>query len=72
MSTSSSVMRTNATDFYVHLFGAERCNMECYGELLEGLPQLRSEEKATLDRELTQEQLTIAVKQMESRWATRN
>lgn len=37
--------------------------MECREELLVGLPQLTLEEKATLDRELTLEELTAAVNQ---------
>lgn len=40
--------------------------MECREELLEGLPQLTLEEKATLDLEMTLEELTVAVKQLVS------
>ncbi len=53
-------------DFYANLFGAEACDVECHGELLEGLPQLSSGENAPLDREQILEELTAAVNQMAS------
>ena len=64
MTTDPSEMKNHATAFYTDLFGAEQCSIDCRVELLDGLPQLSPEEKATLDFELTLEELTIAVNQL--------
>lgn len=45
--------------------------MECREELLEGLPQLTLEEKATLALEMTLEELTVVVNQLVSGRAPR-
>lgn len=52
-----------------HFFGEEHCSLESHEELLVGLPQFSSEEKTSLDRELTLEELTVAVNQMTRRRA---
>uniref|UniRef100_H3C2D2 BTB domain-containing protein n=1 Tax=Tetraodon nigroviridis TaxID=99883 RepID=H3C2D2_TETNG len=64
VTTSLSEIRSCAMDFYTELFGAEYCSLEGRGELLEGLPQLTQEERETLDRKLTLEELTAAVNQL--------
>lgn len=66
MTTCPSEMRKCAMDFYAEPFGMEHCSIDCREELLEGLPQLTLEEKATLNRELTLEELTAAVNQLAS------
>ena len=72
VTTSPSEMRTHAMDFYADLFGAEQCSMECREELLEGLPQLIPGEKASLDSELTLDELTAAIKSDGIRTGTRD
>uniref|UniRef100_A0A671WHQ0 Reverse transcriptase domain-containing protein n=1 Tax=Sparus aurata TaxID=8175 RepID=A0A671WHQ0_SPAAU len=64
VTTDPEEMRSHASDFYTNLFGRESCSMDSFRELLEGLPQLSQEERATLDGELTLEDLTTAVNQM--------
>ena len=59
-------MRSHAVSFYSDLFRAEECDSDCAAELLEGLPQLSPEEKTSLDRELSFDELTEAVGQMAS------
>ena len=66
VTTNPGEMRSHAMNFYADLFRAEPCSMECREDLLEGLPQLSSAEKASLDRELSLEELTDAVNQMSS------
>lgn len=40
VTTSLGEMRHHAMEFYAGLLGAEKCNMECWQELLEGLSNL--------------------------------
>ena len=64
VTTSPSEMRSCAMDYYTDLFRAEQCSLDCREELLEGLPQLTQKRKASLDRELTLEELNAAVNQL--------
>lgn len=66
VTTDPGEIRNHAVKFYAefYLFRAEQCSMSCREELLEGLPQLRKEEKTLLDRELSLGELTAAVEQL--------
>lgn len=57
-------MRQHAVEFYSILFRMEDCNRECVNKLLQGLPQLGSEDRAVLDANISLEELTAAVGQM--------
>lgn len=66
VTTEPSEMRKHAVDFYTDLFKADECDVDSAAELLQGLPQLSSEEQNTLSSELTFDELTAAVSQMAS------
>ncbi|KAM6932962.1 scavenger receptor cysteine-rich type 1 protein M130-like, partial [Xenentodon cancila] len=57
-------MRDYAVTFYSELYEAEPCCQESRADLLERIPRLSSEERASLDNDLSLEELTVAVKQM--------
>ncbi|KAJ4921192.1 hypothetical protein JOQ06_022302, partial [Pogonophryne albipinna] len=60
VTTEPAEMRKHAVD----LFRADECDVDSAAELLQGLPQLSSEEQNTLSSELTYDELTAAVSQM--------
>ncbi|KAJ4947216.1 hypothetical protein JOQ06_009254, partial [Pogonophryne albipinna] len=64
VTTEPAEMRKHAVDFYTDLFKADECAVDSAAELLQGLPQLSSEEQNTLSSELTFDELTAAVSQM--------
>ncbi|KAJ4942904.1 hypothetical protein JOQ06_005416, partial [Pogonophryne albipinna] len=64
VTTEPSEMRKHAVDFYTDLFRADECDVDSAAELLQGLPQLSSEEQNTLSSDLTFDELTAAVSQM--------
>lgn len=66
--TSKTVeMRNHAVDFYSSLYAAENCeNSDCMTQLLQGLPQLDSGSKTVLDAGITFEEVTAAVRQLNS------
>ena len=64
MTTDLVEMRQHAVELYSALFRMEDCNRECVDELLQGLPQLGTEDRAVLDSNISQEELTAAVGQM--------
>ncbi|XP_069011373.1 carboxypeptidase O-like [Embiotoca jacksoni] len=66
ITTDQREMRSHAVELYAALFGEEQCCTVSREELLEGVPQLSPAERATLDAELTLEELTAAVNQMDS------
>ncbi|KAJ4922370.1 hypothetical protein JOQ06_021785 [Pogonophryne albipinna] len=66
VTTEPAEMRKHAVDFYTDLFKADECDVDSAEELLQGLPQLSSEEQNTLSSELTFDELTAAVSQMAS------
>lgn len=54
-------------DFYSSLYAAENCeNSDCMTQLLQGLPQLDSGSKTVLDAGITFEEVTAAVRQLNS------
>lgn len=59
-------MRRCATAFYTKLYGKEQCDQECVQELLKDLPKLSGAEQNELDKEISLEELTIAVNQLTS------
>ena len=64
VTTDPGEMRQHAVEFYSALFRKEGCNRECADKLLQGLPQMGSEENAVLDANISLEELTAAVGQM--------
>ena len=66
VTTDPVLMRSHAINFYTNLFGAEHCDDACVVELLEELPCLSSAEKESLDTELSYEELTAAMGQLNS------
>jgi len=66
VTTDGGEMRRCAALFYTELYGKEQCDEECVQELLEGLPKLSGFEQTELDKELSLEELTIAVNQLTS------
>lgn len=59
-------MRRHAVDFYSSLYKAEHCDSSCAAQLLQGLPQIDSGSKTALDTQITFQELTIAVGQLNS------
>ena len=53
-------------DFYSALYKAEDCDPLCAEQLLHGLPQLGPEQRATLDSDITLQELSTAVMQLSS------
>ena len=64
MTTDPIEMRQHAVSFYSVLFGKEDNHRESMDELLQDLPQLRPEDRAALDANISLEELTAAVGQM--------
>ncbi len=52
--------------FYTKLYDKEQCDERCVQDILEDLPQLCEVEQAELDKEISLEELTIAVNQLAS------
>ena len=59
-------MRRHAVDFYSTLYEAENCIREGQDDLLQGLAQLSCSDRATLDADISLEDLTTALGQMAS------
>lgn len=57
-------MRKIALDFYAELFGHKNCDLESMDQLLKGLPILKPEDRKTLDKLISYEELSEAVKQL--------
>jgi len=57
-------MRKIVVDFYAELFGLKDCDPESMDQLLRGLPSLKPEDRKTLDKLISYEELSEAVKQL--------
>lgn len=66
VTTDPAEMRRLAKEFYANLFLKATCDGAVVAELLQGLPQLTSEDQETLNTNLTLEELTTAVTQVAS------
>lgn len=66
VTTDPTEMRQHAVDFYGSLFRREDGDGDSMDQLLQGLPQLTSEDRAVLDASISLEELTAAVTQMAS------
>lgn len=66
VTTDPTEMRQHAVDFYGSLFRREDGDGDSMDQLLQGLPQLTSEDRAVLDASISLEELTAAVTKMAS------
>ncbi|XDV49743.1 hypothetical protein PO909_018933 [Leuciscus waleckii] len=64
ITTDPAEIRKMSVDFYSQLYASENCNHESAEDLLSDLPKIESEQRKTLDENITFQELTEAMQQL--------
>jgi len=64
ITTDPVEIRKMSVDFYSQLYASENCNHESAEDIINDLPKIESEQKKTLDNNITFQELTEAMQQL--------